>query len=200
MTPKAGGVTASSAAAAEAGAQILRKGGNAVDAAVATALASCVADPSNTGIGGYGGHMVVAPINGEPICIDFNMWLPTSRPPASWRRTYPNGSPHVTAVPNVIAGLALALERLGSMRWPDVVEPAIRLAASGVEANGTTSRAFKEAEGAPFVTECFSFDPTDKPGARRVSLPSARADRDVGNVVEARAGVVLRGPDRSQRL
>jgi gamma-glutamyltranspeptidase/glutathione hydrolase len=50
-----GAVTGNSAAAVEAGEKILRAGGNAVDAAVAVALASCVADPCNTGPGGFGG-------------------------------------------------------------------------------------------------------------------------------------------------
>lgn len=59
-------VTASSSAAAEAGVAILRQDSNAVDAAVATALASCVADGCNTGLGGYGGHMVVGPVWGDP--------------------------------------------------------------------------------------------------------------------------------------
>ena len=95
MTSHVSGVTASSAAAAEVGAQILRSGGNAVDAAVATALASCVADPGNTGIGGYGGHMIVAPADSEPVCIDFNMWLPAHWSHAGYRRAYSNGGPLV---------------------------------------------------------------------------------------------------------
>ena len=165
MTQHAGAVTASSAVAAEAGAQILRKGGNAIDAAVAAALASCVADPCNTGIGGYGGHMVVARFNSDPVCIDFNMWLPAARPATLYRRTYPNFGPHSTAVPNVVAGLALALERLGSMRWPEVVEPALGLAAFGVDANSTIRRAFKEADGASFLEECFLVEPSAAPGS-----------------------------------
>lgn len=63
-------VTASSQAAVDAGLGILGCGGNAVDAAVAAALASCVADPCNTGIGGYGGYMVVAePHRPAPACV-----------------------------------------------------------------------------------------------------------------------------------
>jgi gamma-glutamyltranspeptidase / glutathione hydrolase len=174
MTSPLGGVTASSAAAADAGAQILDRGGNAVDAAVATALASCVADPGNTGIGGYGGHMIVAPSGGEPVCIDFNMWLPAYWPDAAYRRTYPNFNPLVTSVPNVVAGLARAVERFGSMQWSQLVEPAVGLAAAGVEANGTTSRAFKEVEGADFVKDCFSFDALD---ARVKNLASASVSR-----------------------
>ena len=67
-------------------------------------------------------------------------------------------------MPNVIAGLALAADRFGSMRWSQLVEPAVGLAASGVEANGTTSRAFKEVEGADFGKDCFAFDALDGPG------------------------------------
>lgn len=161
MKANLAGVTASHAAAAQIGALVLREGGNAVDAAVATALASCVADPGNTGIAGYGGHMVIAAAGSNPVCIDFNMWLPARWSASLYRRTYPNCSPLVTAVPNVVAGLALALERFGSMRWSSVVEPSIALASSGVDANETTLRTFKEIEGTAFEKECFAFQPAD---------------------------------------
>jgi gamma-glutamyltranspeptidase / glutathione hydrolase len=164
MTAPRNGVSASSAAAAEVGARILCRGGNAVDAAIATALASCVADPGNCGIGGYGGAMIVAAHNAVPVCVDFNMWLPADWPVKPFRRIYTNDHPEVTAIPNVVAGLALALERFGSMRWAELVEPAIALASSGVEANGTTHRAFKEIDGTDFEKQCFVREPMDDGG------------------------------------
>ncbi|HTR85039.1 MAG TPA: gamma-glutamyltransferase [Reyranella sp.] len=171
MKPRAG-VTASSAAAVEAGARILRQGGNAVDAAVATALAGCVADPGNTGIAGYGGHMIVARSGRAPDCVDFNMWLPAEWPIAALRKAYANGSPDVTAVPNVVAGLSIALQRFGSLSWSAVLEPAIELAESGVVANATSARGFKDVEGAAFVKDCFVFDPLDASGGFRFRQPA----------------------------
>jgi gamma-glutamyltranspeptidase/glutathione hydrolase len=159
MTVSRAGVTASSAEAAAAGAAILQRGGNAVDAAIATAFASSVADPGNTGIGGYGGHMVVARPGQAPFCVDFNMWLPARMSPTAARRSYVNCHPAVTAVPNVVAGLALALDRFGSRPWAELIEPAIDLAALGVEANGTTRRSFREIAGTDFEKATFVREP-----------------------------------------
>lgn len=155
---KRGAVTASSPAAAEAGAKILRGSGNAVDAAVAAALASCVADGCNTGLGGYGGHMVVAPPDGEPVCVDFNMWVPAAAGGA-YRGEHLNG-PAASVIPNVPAGLTRALDELGTLDWAAASVPALELAADGVEATPTIASAFEEVTKADFVAECFAFEET----------------------------------------
>ncbi len=129
MTKAKGAVTASTAHAAAAGEQILRAGGNAVDAAVATALASCVCDPANTGLGGFGGHMIVAAPGRPPTCIDFNVWTP-----AQAVRSYDGlkgAGPKASVIPNVVAGLSAALDAFGALRWEDVIAPAIALADEG---------------------------------------------------------------------
>lgn len=157
MQSEAGAITASSSAAAEAGAVILRKGGNAVDAAVATALASCVADPGNNGIGGYGGHMIIAFPGAAPVCVDFDCWVPASSAEA-YRGAEPGLGPRASVIPNVIAGLSRALEDFGTMEWDAVSEPAISLARDGVSVNETTARAFEEVRCRPFIEECVNFE------------------------------------------
>jgi gamma-glutamyltranspeptidase / glutathione hydrolase len=155
MAKAKGAVTASTAHAAAAGAQILRAGGNAVDAAVATALASCVCDPANTGLGGFGGHMIVAAPGRPPTCIDFNVWTP-----AEAARSYDGlkgAGPKASVIPNVVAGLAAALDVFGTLRWEDVIAPAIALADEGFSVGPTLERALRDVQGMPFVDECFSF-------------------------------------------
>lgn len=157
-------VTASTQAAADAGAEILRAGGNAVDAAVAAALATGVADPCNMGIGGYGGYLVVhdADAPGRASCVQFPLCAPMGIAPALLARTYPEEGPECSTVPGVVAGLARALQGLGSLSWGQVSVPAIRLARDGVAANPLTRRAFEQNRHRRFMDECFAFE-TDSP-------------------------------------
>src|SRR5262245_3930912 len=60
------------------GLKVLVEGGNAVDAAVAAALMACIAVPARCGIGGYGGHMVIAPTGKKITAIDFNTVAPVA--------------------------------------------------------------------------------------------------------------------------
>ena len=73
------GVVVGQTTGAEVGNEVLANGGNAVDAAVAAALAACVASPNNCGIGGYGGHMTLALAGGRKVTsIDFNTMAPAA--------------------------------------------------------------------------------------------------------------------------
>ncbi len=156
----AAAVTASSRAAVDVGLDILRRGGNAVDSAVAAALASCVADPCNTGIGGYGGYMVIARRDRPARCIRFGFWAPSSLTAEALRqRKFPATGPAASAVPNVIAGLARARDEFGKLDWASLVTPAIALAEHGVTANKTTMAAFQECRGARFLSDCFEIEP-----------------------------------------
>ena len=145
----AGGmVAAKSPWAAAAGADVLRQGGNAVDAAVATAFAVGVVEPWMSGVGG-GGYMVVQAPGQAPAVVNFPMiaaraataeMFPLSGGPSNealfgWPAV--TGSANVAgaravAVPGMVAGHALALERFGSIPLASVMAPAIRLAAEGV--------------------------------------------------------------------
>ncbi len=127
--------------ASQAGVKILQKGGNAVDAAVATGLALTVVYPFAGNIGG-GGFMLIHLADGRDIAIDYR----ETAPAAASRDMYvgPDGKIikgagsstvgwKASGVPGSVAGFALAQQKYGSgkVTWADVVEPARRLAASG---------------------------------------------------------------------
>jgi gamma-glutamyltranspeptidase/glutathione hydrolase len=131
-------VASSSAIASEVGVQILREGGNAVDAAVATAFAMAVTWPTAGNIGG-GGFLVYHGADGTRTTFDFREKAPL----AATRTMYLDDEGNVVdnsnhegiravGVPGTVAGLALAHERLGSMDWEDLLEPAVRLARKGI--------------------------------------------------------------------
>jgi gamma-glutamyltranspeptidase/glutathione hydrolase len=122
-------------AAAAAAREVFLRGGNAIDAAVGAMLGCCVALPGSVGLGGYGGSLVAYLAAEETtIAIDFDSRAPLAYRPerfAGGARAYSEGSLAIT-VPAVVAGLALALERAGTMTWAAVSEPAIALAECGV--------------------------------------------------------------------
>jgi gamma-glutamyltranspeptidase / glutathione hydrolase len=189
---RAGAITASSEAAVEAGCSILRQGGNAVDAAVATALASCVADGCNIGLGGYGGHMVVAVPTADPMAVDFDMWVP--RKSADGYRGRSINGPSASVIPNVVAGLERALSQWGSMDWTAVSAAAIKLAADGVEANETVRAAFELTKGAEFIKECFEFETTSVAGGERFRFRQPALARTLEQMAAAGPGWFYDGP------
>jgi gamma-glutamyltranspeptidase / glutathione hydrolase len=141
--PKTGtrGALSGDMIAAKAGEKILAAGGNAIDAAIATAFAACICSPSKCGIGGYGGHAMIALAGGKKIAaIDFNSTAPAAAR-ADMFPLEPNGKVKgnvnihgwlAAGVPGTVAGLELALARYGSRTLRDVLAPAIQMCEEGV--------------------------------------------------------------------
>ena len=169
-----GAVTASTQDAADAGVAILARGGSAADAAVAAALATCVADPCNTGLGGYGGYMVVQRPGAAAVCVQFPLCAPSNATPQSVARAYPEAGPGCSSVPNVVPGLALALRDFGRRSWAEVSAPAIALAGGGVTANATNTRAFARNRDHAFISECFVLEEAGAGGLRFIQPRLAR--------------------------
>ena len=123
--------------ASEVGRAVLQGGGNAVDAAVATAFALAVTHPAAGNIGG-GGFMVVMLEDGTATTFDFRERAPAASRPDMFldeNGEYDSARHHFShlavGVPGSVAGLYLAHQRLGKLPWKDLVEPAVRLAAKG---------------------------------------------------------------------
>src|SRR5689334_16025558 len=118
--------------ATDVGLAILKQGGNAVDAAVATALALAVTWPEAGNIGG-GGFMLVYPAGGksEPVIIDYR----ETAPAAATRTMFADGkrpaSVLLAGTPGTVRGLARAHQRFGKLAWKELLAPAIRLADEG---------------------------------------------------------------------
>ncbi|OZI36737.1 gamma-glutamyltransferase [Bordetella genomosp. 1] len=134
--------------AAEAGARVLRDGGNAVDAAVAAAFTQCVVDPLMAGIAGYGTLQIALPGRGVHTCIDFCARAPAAAHPGIWAGLPLNETPDGYAfvvegnvneagyqsigTPGTLAGLDHALARYGTWSFADALAPALAHAREGV--------------------------------------------------------------------
>jgi gamma-glutamyltranspeptidase/glutathione hydrolase len=132
-----GGIVASAdLQAARVGADVLRAGGNAVDAAVATAFALAVTHPSAGNVGG-GGFLVFRAASGETDAYDFRETAPAAASPTMFLRDgrYDPQLHHesllAVGVPGTVAGLHLAWSERGTRPWRALLEPAIRLARDG---------------------------------------------------------------------
>ena len=140
-----GVVVSDSPLASRVGADVLRGGGTAVDAAVATAFALAVALPSAGNVGG-GGFAVVS-VNGQAATLDFR----ETAPAAATRNMYLDAQGGVTdrsitghlaaGVPGSVAGLWALHQKFGTKPWAELVNPAITLAEHGFPVDADFSSA-----------------------------------------------------------
>jgi gamma-glutamyltranspeptidase/glutathione hydrolase len=138
-------IASNSALASAAGVEILREGGNAVDAAVAVGFALAVTLPEAGNIGG-GGYMVIRMTDGRTAALDYREVAPL----AATRNMYVGADGKLTdesvtgyrasGVPGAVAGLAEALKSYGTMPLRRVMEPAIRLATVGFPVDSALAR------------------------------------------------------------
>ncbi|MBD2209538.1 gamma-glutamyltransferase [Nostoc linckia FACHB-104] len=138
LRSKQGMVVSAHPLASDAGISMLRKGGNAVDAAVATTLAISVVEPFSAGIGGGGFLLMHSQKTGEMKALDFRERAPIKATKNLYLDAQGNVRPNASvngylavATPGTVAGMYEVHRRYGKLPWREVVKPAIALAKDG---------------------------------------------------------------------
>lgn len=165
-----GMVSSANKLSSQTGIDILKKGGNAVDAAVATALSLAVTHPRAGNIGG-GGFMVFMKADGDVTTIDFREKAPLAATPTMFlgedgkvKDNSNHDSLLAVGVPGTVAGLYKAHQKYGKLPWKDVVQPAVDQAENGIEFIWSLyfqGQSYKEPERAaeyPFMAAYFNND------------------------------------------
>lgn len=175
-------VASDAAAATRVGVEILRKGGNAVDAAVSVAFALAVVYPQAGNVGG-GGFMLVRTKAGEASALDFREKAPAkaSRDMFVGKKNASLVGHLAAGVPGAVAGLYEAQKRFGKLPWKDLVAPAIKLAEDGFPVDERLAEDVKER----------AADFAQFPGSAALFLPK-------GAPIEK--GSVLKNPDLARVL
>jgi gamma-glutamyltranspeptidase/glutathione hydrolase len=140
---KHGMVVSSHALASQVGIDVLRSGGNAIDAAIATGLALAVVHPSAGNIGG-GGFMVVMLKDGTVTTFDFRETAPQAATAGMFAQLDNSNHEGYKAIgtPGTLAGFNAALKRFGGKPLKDLIAPAIKLADEGFPLSGPQAAAF----------------------------------------------------------
>src|SRR5262245_30874640 len=137
--------------ASRIGADAIKEGGTAVDAAVATAFALAVVHPTAGNIGG-GGFIVYRPAKGDPVAYDFREVAPAKASPTMFLKDgkysaeLHHNSYLAVGVPGTVAGLHLAWKEQGKLPWKRLVDPAIALARDGFMVSEALSRSLKNVQ------------------------------------------------------
>ena len=136
--------------ATDIGVDILQRGGNAVDAAVAVQFAIAVCYPRAGNLGG-GGFMVLRLADGEATALDYREKAPAAAERDMYLDSAGNVVPQLSTrghlavgVPGTVAGLAAAHERYGSLPWTELVQPAVDLARYGYRISANEAERFNE--------------------------------------------------------
>jgi gamma-glutamyltranspeptidase/glutathione hydrolase len=186
VTAKHGMVVAQEPLAADVGLQVLKNGGNAIDAAVAVGFALAVTHPSAGNIGG-GGFLLVRLANGEVHFVDFR----EAAPQGATRDMYlgPDGNPtqaslvgwRASGVPGSVKGFETASKKWGSKKWADLLAPALHLARNGFRVDKTLAAELRGS------ANTLSRDPE----SRRIFLRGARPYQE---------GEIFRQPELASSL
>ena len=143
-----GMVVSANSLASDVGADVLREGGSAMDATIATAFALAVTHPSAGNLGG-GGFLIYRTGEGESIAYDFREVAPLASDPEMWLvdGEYSFEKHHMSyqsvGVPGTVRGLHLAWQEHGKLPWKRLVKPAIRLARDGITVTHGLARSLK---------------------------------------------------------
>jgi gamma-glutamyltranspeptidase / glutathione hydrolase len=149
-TAQRGMVASQNELASKIGADAIRDGGNAIDAAVATAFALAVVHPTAGNIGG-GGFLVYRPSAGEPVTYDFREAAPAKASATMFMKDgqysaeVHHNSYLAVGVPGTVAGLHLAWKEQGKLPWKRLVEPAVALARDGFPVSEGLAHSLKSA-------------------------------------------------------
>ena len=125
-----GAVASANGLASDAGVEVLRAGGNAIDAAVATAFAIGVVEPQMSGLGGSGSMLIWLQGEGQPHYLDFYA-MQHAESFRGLEGDIDDAPLRIVGIPGAVAGLVAAHERFGSLPLAQVVAPAVRLAEEG---------------------------------------------------------------------
>jgi gamma-glutamyltranspeptidase/glutathione hydrolase len=191
VTSKNGMVVSTSAPASDVGAAILKKGGNAIDAAVATAFALAVTHPSAGNIGG-GGFMVIRPAKGAPIAIDYRERAPLKSTQTMYLDSTGKIARQLTAtgylapgVPGTVRGLAMAHKQFGKLPWKDVVLPAVNLAEKGFVLSDALARSLNREVAGAMAKYPASVAAYGKPGGGQWAAGDTIVLADLGRTLRA---------------
>src|SRR5437868_1896146 len=129
-----GAVAANHPLAAQAGLLALRAGGNAVDAAVATAMTLSVVEPMMSGLGGDGFYPVYHQASGRAVVFNGSGPAPEAATPERYAGGIPRGGPLSVSVPGMLAGIEAMHRSFGRLPWRDLFAEAVAFARDGFAA------------------------------------------------------------------